>query len=54
VDQVGREVFSGEIKKQDTAPTQHSIDIPLPPAGIYVVAVWQGNTVIAREKILFY
>ena len=51
VDQVGREVYSGEIKKQGNVPAQFSIDIPLLPAGIYVVAVWYGNTVIAREKI---
>ncbi len=54
VDQVGREVFSGEINKQGIEPVQHSIDLPLLPAGIYAVAAWQGNAVIAREKIFLY
>ena len=52
VDQGGREVFSDQISKSGTLASQQTIEItPLSP-GMYIAAVWQGNTVVARKKLM--
>ncbi|MDD5508377.1 MAG: glycosyl hydrolase 53 family protein [Bacteroidales bacterium] len=52
VDQGGREVLSDQISKTGTLASQLTIDIPALSPGMYIAAVWQGNAVVARNKLL--
>ncbi len=52
VDQGGREVLSDQISKTGTLASQLTIDIPALSPGMYIAAVWQGNAVVARKKLL--
>jgi arabinogalactan endo-1,4-beta-galactosidase len=53
VNQVGKEVFTSQIEKKGNGSSTYTLDIPALSIGIYVVVVWQGNTILERKKILF-
>ncbi len=52
VDQGGREVFSEQLTRTGTRASQQIFTIPLLSTGMYLVTVWQGNTVVAGNKLL--
>lgn len=51
VDQGGKEVFTTPIERQGKLSSRYTLELPALSSGIYVVGVWQGDSIVARKKI---